>query len=60
MQSTVKKSTCSIETCKDAQHSYKAFINRVHTVWKVREESTFYTSVHEKSGKVRVFEKFFG
>ena len=29
---------------------------RVHTVWKVREESTFYTKDHGKSGKVREFE----
>ena len=31
---------------------------RVHTVWKVREESTFYTSGHGQSGKVSEFENF--
>ena len=27
-------------------------------VWKVREEKTFYTRGHGKSGKVREFENF--
>ena len=31
---------------------------RVDTFWKVREERTFYTRGHGRSGKVRQFETF--
>ena len=48
------------DTRKRSEICPKLTINipMVHTVWKVREEITFYTKGHGKSGKVRKFENF--